>query len=101
MISLKKPTKQTKMLLLGLTAFVLVTMVIAFLGKSDGKSAKAQFEKRNKEAAQLSLQIDNATNPAWIRTACKQVKTDNVEDADYALKHGMSFFPSVGVKCGS
>ena len=100
MISLKNPTRQTKMLLFGLSAFVLATMVIVFLSKSDGNGAKAQFKKRNKEAVQLSMQIDNATNPAWIRTACKQLKTDNVEDADYALKHGMSFMPPVVFKCG-
>ena len=101
MISLKNPTRQTKMLLFGLTAFVLATIVIVFLSKSGGNGAKAQFEKRNKEAVQLSMQIDNATNPAWIRTACKQVEKDNVEDAGYALKHGMSFIPPIGFKCGS
>ncbi|MEY2335162.1 hypothetical protein [Acidithiobacillus ferrianus] len=101
MINLKKPTKQTKMLLFGLTAFVLVPMVIAVASKSDGTSANARFEKRNKDAVQLSMQIDKATNPAWIRTACKQLKTDNVEDADYALKHRMSLIPPVGFKCGS
>ena len=101
MISLKNPTRQTKMLLFGLTAFVLATMVIVFLGKSEfGNGAKAQFEKRNKEAVQLSMQIDNATNPAWIRTAWKQVEKDNVEDAAYALKHGMSFIPPIVFKCG-
>lgn len=100
MISLKNPTRQTKMLLFGLTAFDLATMVIVFLNKSDGNGAKAQFEKRNKEVEQLSMQIDNATNPARIRTACKQVEKDNVEDAGYALKHGMSFIPPIVFKCG-
>ena len=88
------------MLLFGLTAFVLATIVIVFLSKSDGNGAKAQFEKRNKEAVQLSMLIDKATNPPWIRTECKQLKTDNVEDAGYALKHGMSFIPPIAFKCG-
>ena len=100
MISLKNPTRQTKMLLFGLTAFVLATMVIVFVSKSDGNGAKAQFEKRNKEAVQLSMLIDKATNPAWIRTACKQVEKDNAENAGYALKHGLSFMPPVVFKCG-
>lgn len=101
MINLKNPTRPTKMLLFGLTAFVLATMVIVFLSKSDENGAKAQFETRSKEAVQLSMQIDKATNPTWIRSACQQMNKDDAEDAVYASKHGMSFIPPVGFKCGS
>ena len=96
MISFKNPDRKTKLLLYGVAAFILFILVIMFVGNLSGESrAKARFEKSEKQAGQLSEMLHHATNPPWIRTACKAIQKDNAEDAAYASKHNLTFIPGI------
>jgi hypothetical protein len=101
MISLKNPTKSTKMLMYGLTAFVVLTIAVLFISKMDAGDAAIKYKHRVKAAAQLSMQINKATNTVWIRSACGILHNENTQNSAYAAKHGLTFFPSIGLKCNS
>ncbi|MBU2840106.1 hypothetical protein HF670_11155 [Acidithiobacillus thiooxidans] len=96
MTSYRKPDRKTKLILYGIAALILFILVILFVGKVNGESrAKARFEHSEKQATQLTAMLRHATNPPWIRTACKAIHKDNAEDAAYAGKHNLSFIPGI------
>ncbi len=96
MISFSNPDKKTRLLIYGVAAFILFILVILLVGNLSGESrAKARFEHSEKQATQLTAMLHHATNPPWIRTACKAIHKDNAEDAAYAGKHNLTFIPGI------
>lgn len=96
MISFKNPDRKAKLLLYGVAAFILLILVVMFVGNLNGENrAKARFEHSEKQVVQLTAMLRHATNPPWIRTACKAIQQDNAEDAAYASKHNLTFIPGI------
>lgn len=65
--------------------------------KYEAHKINSELDERIKNINDLVNQINAADhpNPRWLGMACQKFQTDNRSNGEFALRHGITFMPSI------